>query len=279
MRLIYLFWFPLGCLLSVGLTVLWLTEGDLSRTNYWGIQVGWFATISQALYPWRIFFENVTQLGDALVLLPLISVLIVYRPQIWAGFFGAIPLGVLLSAGGKYLAAIPRPGAVLDPSIYTAVGGIKGYHSFPSGHTITIFTIMTVILLVLIPTIQRRAQFSLFVFGFLIASFIALSRVAVGVHWPLDLVAGAGLGYLAGMSGVMLTQRYQHWWHWLKAEKNQFIFGTIMLAWSCGHFKRLLRGSDNTDIIVWIAATLGLMTSFYLLYRSAQYYLKKPSFQ
>jgi len=276
MRFIYLFWFPLGCLLSVGLTVLWLTEGDLSRTNYWSVQVVWFATISQALYPWRIFFENVTQLGDALVLLPLISFLIVYRPQIWAGFFGAIPLGVLLSAGGKYLAAIPRPGAVLDPAIYTGVGGIKGYHSFPSGHTITIFTIITVILLVLTPTVQRRAQFSLFVFGFLIASFVALSRVAVGVHWPLDLVAGAGLGYLAGMSGVVLTQRYQRWWHWLKVGEYQFIFGIVILAWSVGLMNRLFRHSDYTDIIVWIAAGSGLLTSFYLLKKTVQTYFNQP---
>lgn len=274
MKRYHLYWFPFLCLLGLSLTVIWLTGGDVNRTSYWSIQVDWFASISETLLPWRVFFQNITQLGDALIFLPIISFLIVWRPQIWAGFFGAIPLGIVLSAGGKYLAAIPRPGVVLDPAIYTAVGGMKGYHSFPSGHTITIFTIMAVILLVLIPTIQRRAQCSLFVCGLLIASFIAISRVAVGVHWPLDLVAGAALGYLAGMSGVMLTQRYQRWWHWLKEEDYQFIFGTIMLIWSFGLFRRVLIHSDNTDIVVWVAAILGLITSLYLLKNIVRHYLK-----
>lgn len=274
MKLMKLFWFPLICLLSLTLTLLWLTGGDINRTSYWSTQLTWFATISEALYPWRVFFDNVTQLGDALILLPIISLLLVWRPQVWAGFFGAIPLGVLLSVGGKYLAAIPRPGAVLDPAIYTAVGGMKGYHSFPSGHTITIFTIMTIILLISIPKIQRRVHYLLLVCGLLVASFIALSRVAVGVHWPLDLVAGAALGYLAGISGVILTQRYQRWWCWLKAEEYQYIFGAIMLAWSLGLFKRVFRHSDNTDIVVWVAAIMGLITSLYLLKRTVQYYIQ-----
>ena len=276
-RIVYYFGFPVFSLLGFIGMVLWLSGGEISRASYWKTQLEWFDEISLALLPWRVLFENLTQLGDALILLPIISFLIVWRPQVWAGFFGAIPLGIVLSAGGKYLAAVPRPGVVLDPTVYTAVGGLKGYHSLPSGHTITIFVIMTVILLVLIPTPRRRTHYIMLACGMLVATIIGLSRVAVGVHWPLDIVAGAALGYLAAVSGVMLTKRYRHWWHWLKAEKYHFISGFIMLAWSFGLLKRVLRHSDGTDIVIWIAASLGLVTAIYLLLKSALYYLKAPN--
>ena len=37
---------------------------------------------------------------------------------------------------------------------------------------------------------------------------VALSRVAVGAHWPSDALAGAGLGLLAGVAGA---RAQQHW--------------------------------------------------------------------
>lgn len=154
---------------------------------------------------------------------------------------------------------------------------MTGYHSFPSGHTITIFAMITVVILVLVPKIQSKTHLSLIVGCFSFASLVAISRVAVGVHWPLDLVAGATLGHLAGMSGVMLTQRYQYWWSWLDGKKYQFIFGSIMFVWSCGLFKRVFKHSDNTDIIIWVAASIGLITSLFILKNTTQYYFQKSS--
>ena len=273
-KIIYYFGFPLVGLLFFSFTVLCLSDGVTSRENYWKIQLEWFARVNQFLLPQRTFFENITQLGDALILMPIISFLIIWKPQVWAGFFGVIPLGAFLSIGGKYWAAMPRPGAVLDPAIYTAVGGLNNYNSLPSGHTLSIFAMMTVFILVLIPTPQNKIHLSLWGLGMLVAAFIGISRVAVGVHWPLDIVAGAALGYLAGVSGVILTQRYSRWWRWLEAKEYQFVFGIIILAWSFGLFKRVIRHSDNTDIIIWISATMGLLTALCLLMKSARYFYK-----
>lgn len=41
--------------------------------------------------------------------------------------------------------------------------------------------------------------------GLMFATLLSISRVAVGAHWPLDIVVGRSLGYLAGPSGVYLT--------------------------------------------------------------------------
>lgn len=54
---------------------------------------------------------------------------------------------------------------------------------------------------------------------FSLASIVAISRVAVGAHWPFDLLLGAALGYFGGLSGVALTLKYPIWWRWM-AEPN-----------------------------------------------------------
>jgi undecaprenyl-diphosphatase len=70
--------------------------------------------------------------------------------------------------------------------------------SFPSGHAATSFACATV-LSVLAPRLAP---------GFvLLACAIGFSRVYVGVHYPLDVVAGAILGVLVGLSVLALLRR------------------------------------------------------------------------
>lgn len=264
--------FPIVSLLFLLGTIFWNSDGAVSRNNYWGIQLEWFQFINEGLSEWFILFTNLTQLGDAIILLPILSFFIFARPQVWAAFFGSIPLGLLLSAGGKYVAAVPRPGVVLDPLVYKGVGSLGGYNSLPSGHTITIFCVVTVVIFVFIPVPRRKTHHILLGLGLFVATLIGLSRVAVGVHWPLDVVAGAAFGYLAGVSGVYLTQRYLRWWCWLKMVRFQFILGGIMLMWSFSLFKKVFNDSDSTDIVVWVAASVGFMTSIYILFQGMKYY-------
>lgn len=260
--------FPSVILLSLAITVLWLSNGEFSRYSYWNIQAEWFTTLNARLSSWPVFWTNVTELGDALVLLPLLSFLIFRHPRMWAALFGAIPLGVLLSIGGKHLAAIPRPAGVLDPGTFVILGQtLKSHTSFPSGHTITVFACMTVILLTLIPSPKGWRQYTLLVAGFAVAGLMALSRVAVGAHWPFDIIAGAALGYLAGLSGILLTHRYQRWWHWLEAEQYNVVFGLIMLLWSIGLAKEASNLHGNAAITILAASSLGLISSLCLFKR------------
>ncbi|MBL8060001.1 MAG: phosphatase PAP2 family protein [Chthonomonas sp.] len=65
-------------------------------------------------------------------------------------------------------------------SVYTT-------HSFPSGHATTAVAIGVIFLF----SLENRA---LGWFALLWAALVCLSRVYVGVHWPSDVLAAAGLG-------------------------------------------------------------------------------------
>lgn len=70
--------------------------------------------------------------------------------------------------------------------------------SFPSSHTVNMFALATVIAL-----FQRRWGLILY----LVAGFVAYSRVYVGAHWPSDIPPSMGLGLLVGWGTVQTVQR------------------------------------------------------------------------
>jgi membrane-associated phospholipid phosphatase len=192
-------------------TVEVLGHGDLS--DYGALQRDWFITINHALAsaPGQIW-SNLTLLGDGAVLLALLSPLILWRPQAWGAMLGAAPFAGALSATAKHWFAMPRPAAVLDPQQINVIGdALTAHNSLPSGHALTIFTGLIALLAVLLPRPAGWRQWSVVAGGLLLAGVLCLSRIAVGAHWPLDLVVGAALGWVAGLLGAALSRRYAGW--------------------------------------------------------------------
>jgi undecaprenyl-diphosphatase len=70
--------------------------------------------------------------------------------------------------------------------------------SFPSGHAATSFACATVL-----ASFEPRLRVPLYV----LAALIALSRTYVGVHFPLDVLAGAAWGLLVGWACVRALRR------------------------------------------------------------------------
>jgi undecaprenyl-diphosphatase len=100
----------------------------------------------------------------------------------------------LLASAIKLGAARPRPGETIgaaDPLVHTFES------SFPSGHAATSFA-GAVVLASLVP---RGLTWFL-----LLAAAIAYSRVYVGVHYPLDVAAGALVGAAVGGGAVALVR-------------------------------------------------------------------------
>ena len=146
-----------------------------------------------------VFWANITVLGDGMVAFALCLPLWRRRPDLlWAVLFLAI-LGTLWVHGMKPLIDVARPPAVLGDEVHV-IGRAYKAHSFPSGHATTAFAIGGLLALGFASRVWVAAIVAL-------ATVVAFSRAVVGVHWPLDILAGIFGGWLAAVGALGLAQR------------------------------------------------------------------------
>jgi undecaprenyl-diphosphatase len=110
-------------------------------------------------------------------------------------------LGVLL----KLLVTRTRP-AFDEP-----VAHANGY-SFPSGHALNSFLVVGVLILVFLPVLSRAGRWLAYGLGAVIVLLTGFDRVALGVHYVSDVVAGwiVALACLAGTAGAFEIWRREH---------------------------------------------------------------------
>lgn len=146
-----------------------------------------------------------TWLGDTHLALALfVAAALLQHPQaLPALLWSALPATVL-THGVKLLLGGPRPAEVLPLEQLHVVGEVLRHGSFPSGHTVTAFTLAGCWVLTAPPSRRGRAA----VVALPLATAVALSRVAVGAHWPLDVATGALLGWTVAWAGHAAARRW-----------------------------------------------------------------------
>ena len=94
-----------------------------------------------------------------------------------------------MSAGAfaKEALALPRPFMVLGEAVYRASAAPDSQYTMPSGHA----TYMGVLAATLWPLLGSIPRIGLL----LLAAAVGWSRVALGAHFPADVVAGYVLGW------------------------------------------------------------------------------------
>ena len=149
----------------------------------------------------------VTDLGSTLSVGALLALCLYRAPQLAAAGLLSWPAGIVMVRGLKPWLANPRPAGVLAPENFHLIGPALTHNSFPSGHAATAFAFAAAVLCSLHQTNRLRWFFPL-LFG---AALIGLSRIAVGAHWPLDVLGGAAIGWLCGAFGAWWAQRWPFW--------------------------------------------------------------------
>lgn len=135
------------------------------------------------------------------------------------GFEGgrAVLLAFLLGGGLaqvlKAWFAQPRPGLVLPEGALHFIGSpVLSSPSMPSGHALAAFSIATLwVCLLRRDGRPRWLQALVWVLG----AAMACSRVAVGAHWPADILVGAGLGMVVSAVCWQLQARWLRRGFWM----------------------------------------------------------------
>jgi membrane-associated phospholipid phosphatase len=164
------------------------------------------ATRSLHAQPFTTFFEVVSMWwvkGPFLVAVALLADLAARsaapRTRPW------VPVAALGTAGGALLGSglanllkvlVDRARPAISDHDWAALIATPSSSSFPSGHAATAFGAATALAL-----LHRRLRWP----ALALAALIAFSRVYLGVHYPLDVIAGSLIGVAAGVAGARLA--------------------------------------------------------------------------
>jgi len=149
------------------------------KINYFALKWLWLDTAG-------IFFA---QYFEYVLVFCLLIFLIVNFRKYWKMFVRAIISAVLarfvIVELIRWLWQRPRPFP-------------NGVPAFPSGHAAFYFALSTIVFLY-----NKKAGILFYIASFL----ICLGRVFIGLHWPSDILVGAGIGLLAGCLIYKLSQK------------------------------------------------------------------------
>ena len=167
--------------------------------------------------------------GDACVAL-LILLVMERRPgQLTSWLMKTWLLGLLFVQTFKHLISMPRPAFILGKENLTLIdhpplmGG-----SMPSGHALAAISCG----LILMALLRSRGYKNLLIAGVgLISCVVAWSRVAVGAHWPSDVIAGAGLAlFILILSSFWELRQSWRQWFQKKSGATFLIFFHLLIS-------------------------------------------------
>lgn len=162
-----------------------------------------FLTLNHLAAGWPSWnWEWLTVLGDVRVALALALLFSLRHPRLFWALILAALLATVVTQGLKPWIAAWRPPAVLAMDSFHLIGPVLRKSSFPSGHSVTAAVLLGGWICFLRSGLARLLLLTL-------ALMVGMSRVAVGVHWPVDVAAGLAGGWLFAWLGLCLSRRWE----------------------------------------------------------------------
>jgi glycosyltransferase involved in cell wall biosynthesis/membrane-associated phospholipid phosphatase len=185
-------------------------------------------------------------LGDGVVALSLCLLLARLRPELMRGIVLAILLTAVSVQVGKRVHDVPRPLATSDSRTVQFVGPQLRHGAFPSGHAATAFMLAGISIL---GFGLRRASW----LPLALALVVALARVVIGAHWPIDVLAGALLGWCAAALGIEWSNRS-------RLARSAGAYRLMALLLSAFPLALLAGYETQYPVADWLARAIGALT-------------------
>jgi membrane-associated phospholipid phosphatase len=197
------------------------------------------------------FFSLITCFGDGLVLGIILFFLWPYSAVYTIlGLESLVVSGIFVRIL-KYIVALPRPPAVLDQVHLVGMEFFKS--SFPSGHVTSAFAVGFLFY-------SYYARWAWKILAIVIAVLVGYSRIYLGIHFPLDVVAGAGIGLLC--SKLVLRQQIslQKWFDALSEKRSKVLHRIMMGILAGGGLFLLFFYNQLPPTSAWVGDFLGIST-------------------
>lgn len=206
------------------------TNNAINPTAYIEFQQKWFYALNAFLSQTPQIQYNITQFGDASICLSILTVLFLKYPKLWEALISASIFSAIFSKILKEFFSVPRPASALNIDSFVIIGKMLPgpTSSLPSGHSITILTVVTVLMFAFMPqsNLKKTIWFSAIL---TIGLALAMSRVAIGAHFPLDVIVGCIIGYISGIAGIFFARKY-HFLSWIGLKKYYLVFIVLFLS-------------------------------------------------
>lgn len=148
-----------------------------------------------------------TFIGDGIFFALVITVMLLWNWRLGVLFAAAGTSALILSAILKRVVFpdVVRPKAYFEGKVaLQMIEGVEvhGKFSFPSGHTLSVFTMLTLIAFIF--SHRRWLALSALVFAWI----VAFSRIYLLQHFLVDILAGSFIGLLIALSTFVLLGRW-----------------------------------------------------------------------
>ena len=172
------------------------------------------------------------------------------------GIIAVLGSGIIVQLLKSYF-SIPRPAGILSLDEFYLFGEILKSRGFPSGHSSTAFSLLGTFFY----AHDNKKQGWIF---FSAALFIAFSRIAIGIHWPADILAGSMIGlatiYLISIKFKTYTP----------ATKSELAIGIFLLLICIGIFfyDPRMPGMQMLQWLFGLVGTCCIISRFYSVYKN-----------
>jgi hypothetical protein len=98
------------------------------------------------------------------------------------------------------------------------------------------------------------------IFIIMLGVFVAISRIGVGAHFPLDVAAGVAIGYIAAIFAIVTTNKIKCG-AWTDHKKYHIVIMVLLLLWGCAIVNEILAA----NLFVFYCALISIITTLYLM--------------